>query len=188
MKRNEIVRWFARPQSLMRSIVCVRPDAWGLSDALVKEDSESAAQMLVDEMQVERSEEAVAKESPKCLYQSGSEDEDTVQRIESLTQTCARVLREELGRKVVSKGIASSRPERQSEKRDDGHGTRSRVKFKECDGPLAQVCCEMAELESRWVTRACLDRTGEKGEDVVSATAGVEFFQPLRRPAKDDQW
>ena len=112
------------------------------------------------------------------------------------------MLREELGSKVVSKSVASSRPDRQvvpsqSEKRDDGHSTRSRVKGKECDGPLAQVgetmgfkvaCCEVAELESRWVTRSWLDRTGEKGEDVVSATAGVEFFQPLRRPAKDDQW
>ena len=29
---------------------------------------------------------------------------------------------------------------------------------------------------------------GEKSEDVVGATAGVEFFQPLRRPTKDDQW
>ena len=132
---------------------------------------------------------------PKCLYQSGSEAEDIVQRIESLTQTCARVLREELGGNVASKSIASSRPDRQvvpsqSEKRDDGHSTRSRVKERECDGPLAQVgetCCEVAELESRWVTRPCLDRTGEKGEDVVGATAGVEFFQPLRRPAKDDQ-
>ena len=45
------------------------------------------------------------------------------------------------------------------------------------------VCCEVAELESRRVTRASLDRTGEKGEDAVGATAGVEFFQPLRRPA-----
>ena len=45
----------------------------------------------------------------------------------------------------------------------------------------------MAELESRWVTRACLDRTGETSEDVVGAKAGVEFFQPLRRPAKDGQ-
>ena len=85
----------------------------------------------------------------------------------------------------------------QSEKRDDGHGTRSRVKGKEHDGPLAQVgetmrskasCCEVAELESRWVTRACLDHTGEKGEDVVGATAGVEFFQPLRCPGiQEDQ-
>ena len=50
------------------------------------------------------------------------------------------------------------------------------------------VCCEVAELELRWVTRTCLDRTGEKGEDVVGATTGVEFFQPLRRHAKDDQW
>ena len=79
----------------------------------------------------------------------------------------------------------------------DGHSMRSRVKGKECDVPLAQVgekmgfkvaCCEVAELESRWVTRANLDRTGEKGEDVVGATTGVEFFQPLRRPAKDGQW
>ena len=48
-----------------------------------------------------------------------------MQTIESLTQTCARALREELGSKVVSKSIASSRPDRQvvfrqSEKRDDG--------------------------------------------------------------------
>ena len=52
------------------------------------------------------------------------------------------------------------------------------------DGPLARVdetmgfkvaCCEVAELESRWVTRACLDRSGENGEDVAGATAGVEF-------------
>ena len=131
---------------------------------LSKENSESAAQVLVDEMEVERGEEAVVEESPKCLYQSGSEAEDTVQRIESLTQTCARVLREELGSKVVSKSIASSRRDRQvpsqSEKRDDGHSTRSRVKGKECDGPLAQVgetmgfkvaCCEVTELVSRWV-------------------------------------
>ena len=63
-----------------------------------------------------------------------------MQRIESLTQTCARVLREELGSKVVSKSIASSRPDRQvvlrqPKKRHDGHGTRSRVQGKECDGP-----------------------------------------------------
>ena len=65
-----------------------------------------------------------------------------MQRIESLTQTCARVLREELGSKVVSKSIASSRPDgqvvpSQFEKHDDGHSTRSRVKGKECDVPLA---------------------------------------------------
>ena len=29
---------------------------------------------------------------------------------------------------------------------------------------------------------------GREGEDVVGATAGVEFFQPLQRPTKDDQW
>ena len=109
--------------------------------------------------------------------------EDTVHRIKSPTQTCARVLREKLGRKVDSKSVASSRSDRQvvlgqPEKRDDGHSTRSRAKGKACDGPMAQVgetmrfkvaCCEMAELESRWVTRACLDRTGEKGEGVVGA-------------------
>ena len=167
-----------------------------------KGNSEPAAQVLVDEMEVERSEEAVVEESPKCLYQPGSEAEDTVQRNKRLTQTCARVLREKLGRKVDSKRNASSRPDRQvvlsqHEKRDDGHSTRSRAEGKEYDGPLAQVgetmrskvvCCKMAELESRWVTKACLHRTGEKREDVVGATAGVEFFQPLRRPTKDDQW
>ena len=93
----------------------------GLSEVLFKGDSESATQALVDEMQVERTEEAVVEESPKFLYQSGSEAEDTAQRIESLTPT----LREKFGRKVASKSIASSRPDRpvvlsQSEKRYEG--------------------------------------------------------------------
>ena len=38
------------------------------------------------------------------------------------------------------------------------------------------ACCEVAELESRRVSRACLDRTDEKGEDVVGATAGVKVL------------
>ena len=80
-------------ESLMRSNVCGYVLTLGdLSEVLSRGNSESAA------------------ESPKCLYQSGSEAEDTVQRIESLTQTCARVLREELGGNVASKSIASSRP------------------------------------------------------------------------------
>ena len=201
LERNEIVRWFAKPQRILRSIVCRY--VLTLGEVFSKGNSESAAQVLVGEMEVECSEEVVVVgESPKCLCQSGSEAEDTVQRIEGLRQTCTRVLREDLGSKVVSKSIASSRPDRQlvtsqSEKRDDGHSTGSRAKGKHCDGPLAQVgetmgfkvaSCEVAELESRWVARACLDRSGEKGEDVVGATAGVEFFQPLRKPAKDDQW
>ena len=186
----QVVRETTEPHAVDYVRVCL--DAWGLSEVLFKRDSESATQALVDEMQVERSEETMVEESPKYLYQLGSEAEDTAQMIESLTQACARVLREKLGLKVASKSIASSRPDRQvvlsqTEKRDDGHGTWSRI------GPLAQVDetlrfkvvrCEMAELESRWVTRACLDRAGE---GVVGATAGVEFFQPLRRPAKDDQ-
>ena len=103
-----------REATEFHAVDCVRVclDAWGLSE-VSKENSESAAQVLVDEMEVERSEEAVVEESPKCLYQSGSEAEDTVQRIESQTQTCARVLREEFGGKVVNKSIASSRPDRQ---------------------------------------------------------------------------
>ena len=39
---------------------------------------------------------------------SGSEAEDTTQRIKSPTQTSARVLRAKLSRKVESKSIASS--------------------------------------------------------------------------------
>ena len=42
-------------------------------------------------MEVERSEEAVVEESPKCLYQSGSEAEDTVQRIQSFHHKLALV-------------------------------------------------------------------------------------------------
>ena len=112
------------------------------------------------------------------------------------------MLREKFGHKVDSKSIASSRPDRQvalsqTEKRSDEHSTRSRVKSKECDGPLAQVgetmgfkvaCCEMAERELLWVTRVCLDRTGEKSESVVGAAGGIEFSQPIRDPAKNDQW
>ena len=201
LKRDcQVSREATEPHAVDCVRVCL--DACGSSGVLSKGDSGSAAQVLVDETEVERSEEAVVKESPKCLYQSGSEAEDTVQRIEGPTRTRTRVLREKLGRIVDSKSIATSWPDRQvvlsqTEKRDDGHGTRSRVEGKEYDGPLAQVgktmrfkvaCCVVAELESPWVTRACLDRTGEKGEDVGGATAGFEFFQPLRRPTKDDQW
>ena len=104
-----------REATELHAVHCVRVclDAWGLSEVLSKGNSESAVQVLVDEMEVERSEEAVVGESPKCLYQSGSEAEDTVQRIKSLTQTCGRVLRGEFASKVVSKSIASSRPDRQ---------------------------------------------------------------------------
>ena len=107
----QVVREATEPHAVDCVRVCL--DAWGLSEVLSKGNSESAAQVLVDEMEVERSEGAVVEESPKCLYQSGSEAEDTVQRIKRLPPTCARVLREELGSKVVSKSIASSRPDRQ---------------------------------------------------------------------------
>ena len=107
-----VVREATEPYAVDCVRVCL--DACRLSEVLFKRDSGSAAQVLVDEMQVERSEEAVVEESPKCLCQSGSEAEDTVQRIETLTRTRTRVLREKLGRKVVSKSIASSRPDREA--------------------------------------------------------------------------
>ena len=50
------------------------------------------------------------------------------------------------------------------------------------------ACCEMAEPELRWVTRVCLDRTGEKSESVVGTAAGVEPSQPIREPVKNDHW
>ena len=128
------------------AVDCVRVhlDACGLSEVLSKGDSESAAQALIDEMEVERSEEAVVKESPKCSYQSSGEAEDTVKRIKSLTRIRDCVVREKLRRKVDSKSVASSWPDRQvelsqTENRSGEHSTRSRVKSKECDGPLAQV-------------------------------------------------
>ena len=89
--------------------VRVRLDSCGLSEVLFKGSSEPASEALIDEIEVERSEEAVVKESPKCSYQSSGEAEDTVQKIESPTRTCARVLREKLGRKVDSNTVASSR-------------------------------------------------------------------------------
>ena len=179
--------------------VRVHLDACGLSEVLFKRDIESAARVPVVEREVERSEEAAVRETPKCSHQSSGEAEDTVRRIESPTRIGDRVLREKFGRKVDS---ASSRPDRQvalsqTEKRSDEHSTRSRVKSKECDGPLAQVgetvgfkvaCCAMAELELRWVTRVRLDRTGEKSESVVGTAAGVELSQPIREPVKNDEW
>ena len=78
--------------------VRVRLDSGGLSEVLFKGSSEPASQALIDEVEVERSEEAVVEESPKCLYQWSGEAEDTVQRIEGLTRICTRVLREKLGR------------------------------------------------------------------------------------------
>ena len=72
MERNEVVRWFAKPQSLTWSTACGHVLTWALGEVLSKGNSESAAQVLVDEMEVERSEEAVVKESPKCLHQSAA--------------------------------------------------------------------------------------------------------------------
>ena len=185
----------------MRSIVCECILALA-GEVLFKRDSESAARVPVDEMEVERSEEAEGRESPKCSHLLSGEAEDTVRRIESLTRILDHVLREKVGRKVDSKSVSSSRPDiqvvlSQTEKRSDEHSTTSRVKSKECDGPLAEVgetmgfkvaYCEMAELELRWVTRVCLDRAGEKSESVVGTAAGVELSQPIREPVKNEQW
>ena len=75
------------------AVDCVRVhlDVCGLSEVLSKGSSEPATQALIDEMEVERSEEAVVEESPKCLYQSSGEAEDTAQRIESQTRIRDRV-------------------------------------------------------------------------------------------------
>ena len=94
----QVVREATEPHAVACVRVCL--DAWGLSEVLSKGISESAAQVLVGEMEVERIEEAVVGESPKCLYQSGSEAEDTVQRIASPTRARTSVLRGKLGRKV----------------------------------------------------------------------------------------
>ena len=84
MKTRSVSREATEPLA----VACERVhlDACGLSEVLFKGNSESAAQALVDEMEVERRVEAEVEESPKCLYQSSSEDEDTVQRIESPIQ------------------------------------------------------------------------------------------------------
>ena len=145
MERNEIVRWFAKPQILKRSIVCGYVLTLG---ARVKCCPKETANLPPRCSSMRWKSSAARRQWWKkvrgVLYQSSGEAEDTVQRIESLTRTRTRVLREKLGRKVDSKSIASSRPDgqvvlSQPEKRDGGHGTRSREKGKEYDGPLAQV-------------------------------------------------
>ena len=94
MERDcQVSREATEPQAVDCWRVCC--DACGFSEVFVpKGDSGFAAQVLVDEMQVERSEEAVVEESPKCLHQSGSEAEDIMQRIESPTRSHTRVLLE----------------------------------------------------------------------------------------------
>ena len=61
----QVVREGTEPHAVDCVRVCL--GAWGLSEVLSEGNSESAAQVLVDEMEVERSEEAVVAESPKCL-------------------------------------------------------------------------------------------------------------------------
>ena len=81
------------------AVDCVRVhlDACGLSEVLFKVDSVSAARVPVGEMEVERSEEAVVRESPKCSRKSSGEAEDTVRKIKSPTRIRDRVLREKFG-------------------------------------------------------------------------------------------
>ena len=61
---------------------------------LLKGNIESADRVLVDEMEVERSEEAVVEESPKCLYQSSSEAEVLAKDREPNTNLRSCVARE----------------------------------------------------------------------------------------------
>ena len=181
--------------------VQARFDAKDLSEEMFKGDGESVTQTLVDAMQVGRGEKPMMEKSSKCLHQSGSEAEDAAQRIECLKQTRACVLREKLCRKVVRESITLSQPDEQvvsnqAKKRDDGHGERSRVKGKKCDGPLKLVgetvgfmdlYHEIVELESRRATIVCPDRAGEKDEVIVSGATGIEFSQLLWKLTKDDQ-
>ena len=194
-----VVRQTTMPHAVDCAQVC--PNGWGSSEVVFQGVSESATQASVNAMKVERSKKAMLEESPKCLHQLSGEAENAARRIESPEQACACLLQEYSGRKVVSEGIAPSRPDwqvvpSQSEKRDDGHSVRSRARGKRCDGPLAQdggtTGCKvvrrgMAELEPRWATKACLDCTGERDEVIVGAATGVEFSQSLRNHARDDQ-
>ena len=161
MERKQLIMWFAKPQSLMRSTVHRYALTVGVR---AKWCSKEYA------MKVERSKKAMLEESPKCLHQLSGEAENAARRIESPEQACACLLQEYTGRKVVSEGIAPSRPDwqvvpSQSEKRDNGHSVRSRARGKRCDGPLQDggtTGCKvvrrgMAELEPRWATKACLD-------------------------------
>ena len=61
----QVVREATEPHAVDRVRACL--NAWGLGEVLSKGNSESAAQVLVDEMEVERSEEAVVAESPRIL-------------------------------------------------------------------------------------------------------------------------
>ena len=115
-----------------------------------------------------------------------------MRKIESSAKTCDRVLPERFGCQVNREGIATpwvvgcvAHVLSQSEKRDDDHNVRVRLRMRECKAVLTQVggavdpwtvCGEMAKLDPGRATGTSLDRTDENGE------------RPPQRCTTSEQW
>ena len=93
--RWELVRCFAKAQSLMRLTVCWRiltSGAW--ERVLLKAENEHAIQAPVDAVRGKRGERTMVEKCPKYSRQSNGAVESAVRGIQSLTRTYVCVARE----------------------------------------------------------------------------------------------
>ena len=123
--RRKPVRCPTKPQSLVRSVVCLK------SLTRMAGDDASAAQTLVDPVWVGRDERKMPERSSKCSHQSSGAGENGVRNIESSARTNDSVLPEGFGCRANSKGIVPpwvsgcvAHVLHRSEKRDDDHNAR----------------------------------------------------------------
>ena len=154
--RWELVRCFAKAQSLMRLTVCWRiltSGAW--ERVLLKADKEHAIQAPVDAVRGKRGERTMVEKSPKYSRQWNGAAESAVRGIQSLTRTYVCALQEKLAYKVDSKSIVlpwlvghAAYVLSRFVKRDDGRSALARLRGKECDSPLAQVGETVARSKS----------------------------------------
>ena len=135
---------------------------------------------IVDPAWVGRGERTKAEKRSKCSHQSSGAGENAVRKTDTSAKTCDCVLPERFDCQVNSEGTVPpwdvgcvAHVLSRSEKRDDGHNVRVRLRMRECRGVSTQaggavdpgtVRGEMAKLVPGSVTGTSLVRTGENGE------------------------
>ena len=195
-----------------RAVNCVLEnlDTCGLGEVLLMGDAGSAIQTLVDP----RGERMMAEKSSECSHQSSGARENAVQKFESSAKTNDCVLPERFGCQVNSEGIPPpwvvgrvAHVLSQSEKRDDDHNVRVRLRMRECRGVLTQaggavdpgtVCGKMAKLhpgrpqEPPWIaqTRTASARLrgarqASNGSETYSRNLRELAWKPITRRGKE---
>ena len=135
-----------------RAVNCVLEslDTCGLGEVLLKEDAGFAIQTLVDASWLGRGERTMVEKSSKYSHQSSGAAENATRKIENSSKTCDCVSHEKHGCRGDSESVVPPWAVRrvahvlsQSDKCDDDHSVRVRLRSKECDSrwPSGSQAC-----------------------------------------------